>query len=528
LLSNLQPTLVAKGQKANGSKTGDEVPDLQEPTVAARTKHKAKSRSGPGQENSSSGAHILKRLNDPENDNEHGEIYASKTKNSVASRKRTAASITPSTPCSKRVKSHHDEMEANAVVAESTSMKPPPTVAPVRVLEDPSSPCGSRADKTMQAPPKPAAEEFVRVTSPRTSQSSLRGRKQIDERQTPVHQLGRRSHSRMSSNLEILSSNSKPTPASPRAASTAISGHADRHEVVMEQAQGDYKIEKSNPFRVNHRNINKFTRRLTGSRGVPQRTESKDGNSLDHPIELGDSPSSSSSEALPPMKTSSVPKYSYTGISQPIELLQIRTPERARSSRCRTEEPPVSKVLPAEASLHYGGHQQEAEARLADDAEVAGDTLVGFEEPPQAQDEVSLTHLRSSPPPMDHSPSSHSSTSAEPEPKTDPLVPTSQAEKEEWEASLQPYQRDLKDELLRVSSRVLQHIVDNESAVNDIADTYTKDGQHSLQLLFEKHEQEFNTMHKDIKQKKAKMNKATEKALLKLRKERQNIEDENE
>jgi Skp family chaperone for outer membrane proteins len=86
----------------------------------------------------------------------------------------------------------------------------------------------------------------------------------------------------------------------------------------------------------------------------------------------------------------------------------------------------------------------------------------------------------------------------------------------------------LKDELLRVSNRVLQHIVDNESAVNDIVETYTQDGQHSLQLLFESHEQEFNTMHKDVKQKKAKMNKATEQALLKLRKERQNIEDENE
>ncbi|KAK7181409.1 hypothetical protein DPSP01_008711 [Paraphaeosphaeria sporulosa] len=555
LLSNLQPTAVAKrDHKAKLAGAGDEQRGQGKSTVLAETKHKTQAPSAPRQENRSSEAHILGRLNDIDCDDEPGRTNALKNKDSVASRKRTAASITPSTPRFKRAKLDHDEMRANAEVDESMSMKPPSTVAPVRVLQEPSSPCGSR---NMQAPPKPVSEEPIRMISPKTN-TMVRSRKQLDERQTPVHQLGKRSHSGMSASLELLSSNSKPTPASPRAASTAISGHADQRQVIMEQAQGEYKIEKSDPFRANRRKISEFTRRLTGSTG--QQSKPTEGMSQNHPIELGDSPSSASSEALPPPVQSPVTKSSHTGISQPIDILQIRTPKRSRS---RFVERSVAETLPTmespqvhpgylsrhEASLHDGtpqiktgyplrqetshcngnrqDHQGAVEALRANNSEIGGDTLVDFEEPPQVQDEAFLPDLRSSPPPMG-SPSSHSSTSAESEPKTDPPVTTSQAEEMEWEASLQPYQRDLKDQLLRVSNRVLQHIIDNESAASDIADTYAKDGRHSLDLLFQSHEQEFNAMHKDVKQKKANLNEATEKVLSKLRLVRQTIEDETE
>lgn len=539
LLSNLQPTAGVKGiQKPKGSRAGDEERSQDNSTVAAHTKHKTEALIAPGLKNPNSEAYILGKLNDSDSDGEPGRIQALETEESVAPRKRTTTSLTPSTPRPKRVKLDYDEMKATAEVDESVSMKPPTTIAPQRVLEEPSSPCSSRAATSMQAPPKPAVEQTMRTNSPISNHSAVRSRKQVDERQTPVHQLGKRGHSSMSANLEILSSNSKPTPASPRAASRAISGHIDRHQVIMEQALGEYKIEKSDPFRAaNRRKINEFTRRLTG---ISQQAETTEGKSQDHPIELGDSPSSSSSEALPPPTQTPITTMSHIGISQHIQLFQIRSPERDTRSRSRTIEPLVTKALPTmnspkvdpsyllqhEASLRDGNHQGlqvQAEALYADNAEIEGDTLVDFEESPQAHDEVPLPHLRSSPPPMDHSPSSHSSTSAEP--KTDPPVPTSQAEEIEWEASLQPYQRDLKDQLLRVSNRVLQHIIDNESAVSDITDTYAKDGQHSLNQLFKRHEQEFNAMHKDVKQKKANLNGAIEKVLLKLRQERQTIKE---
>ncbi|KAI2479422.1 hypothetical protein Ptr902_08687 [Pyrenophora tritici-repentis] len=65
---------------------------------------------------------------------------------------------------------------------------------------------------------------------------------------------------------EILSSNSKPVPASPNAESTAISGHADRDDVVSEKRTGDTQTEKSNPFiqRRAERKATTFLRRLTG------------------------------------------------------------------------------------------------------------------------------------------------------------------------------------------------------------------------------------------------------------------------
>ena len=107
----------------------------------------------------------------------------------MVSRKRTATSSTPLTPRSKRARLDHDEMEANGNNYESTSMKPPSTVAPLRVLAEPSSPCGGRADRTMQAPPKPAMEEFFHMSSPTRNPSTGKSRKPVHERQTPVRTL---------------------------------------------------------------------------------------------------------------------------------------------------------------------------------------------------------------------------------------------------------------------------------------------------------------------------------------------------
>lgn len=170
-LSNTQATADAKrGTKPKSAVVGDEESGQEKAKVAKRT---TRARNAPGQENFSSEANIVGKLNDLAHDDELS---------FVASRKRTATSTTPSTPRSKRARLDHEEIKTN----ESTSMKPPITVAPVRVLEDPSSPCGGRADRSMQAPPKPATEELTRLTSPIIHPSTGRSRKPLDERQTPV------------------------------------------------------------------------------------------------------------------------------------------------------------------------------------------------------------------------------------------------------------------------------------------------------------------------------------------------------
>lgn len=524
LLSNLQPTTntTTRGKDSKTAKTNNGISSIQKPTVTRQAKHRSKAAPSLGVENLSSEAHILGQLNDSQSEHEpeNLQVHSSEVEANAPSRKRTSDSTTPSTPRSKRAKLNGNATGTQAEGNELVSVKSPLIVAPFRVLEEPSSPCNNRTDRSMQAPPKPAIEESICVASPKTGNRSARSNRLFDERQTPVHQLGKRSHSDMSANLEILSSNSKPTPASPRAASTAISGHADQHQVIIEQEQGEYKIEKSDPFRRNHRKINSFTRRLTASSSASEAAAVTEGTSQNHLVELDDSPSNSLIEDSPATRKSPVMASNNTSSKQAIDKLQIRAPERVRRAHNSTMDPPMG--IPTEASAREISLQDllgEAEAYLEENADIDGDTLFDVEEPEQAH----FTHLKSSPPPMDHSPSSHSSTSADVEPKTDPAILTSEAEETEWEASLQPYQRDLKDQLLRVSNRVLQHIVGKESAVDDIADTFAKDGQHSLKLLFERHEPEFHAMHKDMKQKTAKIQKATEKAISKLRKERQKV-----
>lgn len=533
LVANIQSKPSAKVvQKATASKVGDLVIVERDDAIKIRKSQDAGLTDAPDQENLSSEAHILGRLNDLDNDDEPGDIPNQDTEaqDGVVTRKRLSTSLTPSTPRSKQAELDHNETEGDVEAAGSVLVKHPPTNAPARQLQDPQSPCDSRTNGTMQAPPRPTMEGIMYAASPRTQQTSGRKRKLFDERQTPVNQLSKRSQSGMSENLELLSSNSKPTPASPHAPSTAISGHADRYQVNMDKEFGAYKIEKSDPFRraAKKPKFNDFTRRLTGEKKASQSPENERGSSQHRAIDIGDSPSSSSSSVLQPVKRSSVAANDHIRITQSVERLYVRPPNRISHPHSRTAEQ-LPTIAPVETPVRLSQSVQHERQEGVDahfitfSGEMEGDTLVDLEEPRLPETEAVLAHLKSSPPPMDDSPSSHSSTSAEPEPKTDPPVPGSEAEEAEWELGLQPYQRSLKDQLLRVSNRVLRHIVDNESAVNDIADTFAEDGQRSVDLFLQEHEKEFATIYKDIAQKKAKMHKASEKMLSKLRKERQEV-----
>ncbi|KAF2134168.1 hypothetical protein P153DRAFT_363152 [Dothidotthia symphoricarpi CBS 119687] len=119
--------------------------------------------------------------------------------------------------------------------------------------------------------------------------------------------------------------------------------------------------------------------------------------------------------------------------------------------------------------------------------------------------------------------SSHSSTSAESEPSSDPPIPTSQAEELEWEASLEPHQRALHDLLIRASKRVLRHIVDNETAVADIADVFARDGYHLLNQLLERQESAYSQVFDDLNKKKADLTTELESVAKRLAKERKRI-----
>jgi hypothetical protein len=110
------------------------------------------------------------------------------------------------------------------------------------------------------------------------------------------------------------------------------------------------------------------------------------------------------------------------------------------------------------------------------------------------------------------SPSSHSSTSAEQELLTEPPLPSSQAEEMEWEANLQPHRRALHELLVRTSKRVMRHIVNNETAVTDIAQTFARDGEHILNSLLLKHDSDYGLVFSNMVIKKNDLQKELEHA----------------
>ena len=146
------------------------------------------------------------------------------------------------------------------------------------------------------------------------------------------------------------------------------------------------------------------------------------------------------------------------------------------------------------------------------------ETLVAMAETP-ASYKTSPLQFQSSPP-GDYTPSSHSSTSAEPEPESEIPIPTDDIEEMEWEASLQPHQRSVHDQLIRVSKHVVRHVVDKETAIDDIVEMYSKDGEHLLNTLFERHNGEFESMLKDVEKKKENMRSEYEGLAKRLMRER--------
>jgi hypothetical protein len=412
---------------------------------------------------------------------------------------------------------------------------------------------------------------------------------------------------------EIMSSNSKPVPASPNAESTAISGHADRDEVASEKRTGDFQTAKSDPFsqRTEGPRNDPFTRRLTETgppnvkigltiglshsmpvvnQSGPSKAEALDvasqptpqpmpwQKSSSHPIvvsdthsvlreadprkpavevnarspQITDSPSEArqskqdtnlrdvqklKQKATPTAEQSSrepsaVVAHDPTQQAS-VELVQGQTTGPSRRRLRRSQE--ISGVEMGDSILE--GPQQVIDNTQAEhtaqneDLDMEGDTLPGEDgedskdgddEQPAMDSKTPSVNFPSSPP-MPGSPSSHSSTSAEPEPATDPPLPSSQAEEMEWETSLQPHQRALHDLLLRTSKRVMRHIVDNETGVTDIAETFAKDGEHVLNSLLQRHDGDYDAVFQDMESKKKGLRGELERAAKQMAEERQRV-----
>ncbi|KAF2832200.1 hypothetical protein CC86DRAFT_366073 [Ophiobolus disseminans] len=145
---------------------------------------------------------------------------------------------------------------------------------------------------------------------------------------------------------ETLSSNSKPTPASPHAESTAISGHADRDEVDLEKQKGDLQVARSDPFQQRrvHHTATSFTRRLTGD-SLLDRTGSIEDLSHTLPDEIDIMVSSDTEDLL------------VKAASQPLplpKLRHVRKPSvpRAGKSFSQPLAQPVTQKTVTRAEVH--------------------------------------------------------------------------------------------------------------------------------------------------------------------------------
>ncbi|KAF2644250.1 hypothetical protein P280DRAFT_505077 [Massarina eburnea CBS 473.64] len=452
---------------------------------------------------------IVDQLNTNEGDNTRGALNRGSTRQSL---KRPLEDSSPSTPRTKRTRKAIDVV---------------PTNAPQRVLKEPSSPCVKQRHHLtdlfshqvhgMQPPPNPKAEQVEQGAAPSVRQRNTTARR------TPVHRNSR-SPNVNSATVELLSSNSKPTPASPHAESTAISGHADPRRVSEEKELADYEIAKNDPFQrqsARKPTVTAFTRRLTAENATAMSPEQWHGASQTMTMELGNTSSSNGLvygvNTIPAQQTAA-PNATRTWMKDDEQVsVTVEKPTTRRSSRNRTVETVGATAMQPDLGVEMSSSihnptQQSQQDHFHYDMDIDGDTLI---------DQVNLP---SSPPNLVNcSRSSHSSTSAEPEPRTDPPMPTSEANEMEWERSLLPHQRALSEQLLRVSKRVLRHVVDNETAVHDIADTYQMDGQRLLQNLADQHDGEMAEVSAEMNKKQNKMRKSCDRLLNKLAREQEEV-----
>ncbi|KAJ8116470.1 hypothetical protein OPT61_g2121 [Boeremia exigua] len=150
-------------------------------------------------------------------------------------------------------------------------------------------------------------------------------------------------------------------------------------------------------------------------------------------------------------------------------------------------------------------------------------TLVGEEVdmPEQFVVKAAGLHFRSSPPIPDSSSVRDASDESEAELQASP--PTSRADELEWEQSLEPHQRDLHEQLLRTSKRVVRHIVDNETAVTDITETFANDGERLLDLLLERQSNESAEAFQDLTSKRQNLLKELSDASKNLKLQRKQV-----
>ncbi|KAI4951172.1 hypothetical protein J4E91_003878 [Alternaria rosae] len=537
------------------------------------------------------------------------------TKSTVTGAKQHAKShplAKPSKPPSSIPSSQHTliggllGLQRPAKISESPFKKP---TLPARVAQTPSTPT-KPSRKLVGVPVRPQTPVETRCSGDDTLHYMASSPPATDEAEEDDEW-----HHAIIVEAAMLSSNSKPTPASPNAESTAISGHADREDIASEKKTGDWQTAKSDPFgrRSAGKKATSFIRRLTGEDSFNKDTVPEIDVSIaasrpllqktpwggKEPVLTGDTDracpnpkfagpytgtedgdvvlqevASVTDRAAHPSHSTQESRYQ-GGVQQKDDtkrhIKHVGTPPKSTAlSKEKTTTPKTPEVatgsemtvstllfnqqfidttqpiVQADQQVAFATrnsleatHQtmdqsqqlNEGIQQLNDDGPIEqahheDDTLIGGDEDNQEAVNdffnASLIHFHSSPPHLGSS-SSHSSTSAVREPLTDPPLPTSQAEEMDWEASLQPHQRDLHELMIRTSKRVMRHIVDNETSVDDIAEMYAQDGEHVLSTLIQRRNTDYEHVFQGMESTKGSLRKELERAAKQMAKDRERV-----
>ncbi|OSS54214.1 hypothetical protein B5807_01539 [Epicoccum nigrum] len=397
------------------------------------------------------------------------------------------------------------------------------------------TPLFKRPGQPASTPGRPRAH--IAQTTPKT-RTPVEICKDLDDLPTPYQTSTPRSRSmheedfglgHTPADTEILSSNTKKVPDSPHAESTAISGHADQDDVHREKHRADLETAKSDPFQRQKgtKTQTTFLRKLTGEgsvEGGANHTEPPtmpaEASQDDH--EADELPTDFASQQLPKDSPTLFKHRAQTNRqartfehAQALSFESTRAMHISRNKPTRTgrslnpsERSSPARCATAKMTCQMDVNAEEGQVRSNDSVdpgppEAVEDTLldvpgraIGSEDettliskaidmPEQYGGNAADLRFRSSPPVPDSS-SIRDAYSDASEREPDPSPPTSRADEMEWESAFQPHQRDLHEQLLRTSKRVVRHIVDNGTAVTDIAGVFAKDGERLLGLHLER------------------------------------------
>ncbi|KAF2809908.1 uncharacterized protein BDZ99DRAFT_562502 [Mytilinidion resinicola] len=331
--------------------------------------------------------------------------------------------------------------------------------------------------------------------------------------------------------VQVFSSNSKPVPASPNAASRALSGHAEEEELKTAGARVEMANAASDPFKqrpLDHpiRGNESFIRRLSGrspdatpvppsrKKAVTRKplTERAVGKSLGELAvpQLKNTPevqiiaqvAKAAQKLQAIVQAPTTPVFvpgtenkvsSYQPLVEPREVPDVQI-ARVFKIPPKPTIPQLSTPTPLN-DLNNDHENEEQDNSSETDPEQ---TLVEHEGSTSLPTK-SRTLIPSSPPAMAQSQSIASihslhSSSSFVEMAQQAQAIEEEAEEMEWEAALQPHQRAVSDMLLRLSKRFIHHLVDSESALADIVKEYERDGREVINKFVEGHKGDQNEM----------------------------------